>query len=57
MFVDGGWRPSPEPPRRPPLTKAQERAILWIVGLNLFLLLAAPVGGASLIHAIAALIG
>ncbi|TXN32991.1 hypothetical protein FV220_04025 [Methylobacterium sp. WL19] len=60
MFVDEGWKPprepSWEPPaRKPPLTKAQERAVVWIIGVNVLLLFVAPVGGATVIHAIAAL--
>ena len=62
MFVDEGWRPPREPAweppsRKPPMTKAQERAVVWIVGLNVVLLFVAPVGGASVIHALIALFG
>lgn len=62
MFVDEGWRPprgpSWEPPaHKRPLTKAQERAVVWIIGLNAVLLFVAPIGGASVVHAFIALFG
>ncbi len=58
MYVEGGgWRPSWEPPpRRPRLTRQQERIILWFVVLNAFLLLIAPIGGATVVQAVAALL-
>lgn len=62
MFVDfeDGSRPIPGPwePRRPPgrLTKRQERVIGWLVGLNLLLLLVAPLGGSTLVAAVIALV-
>ena len=58
MFVDGGgWGPSWEPPpRRPRLTRQQERVILWFIVLNAFLLLVAPIGGATVIEAVIALL-
>ncbi len=54
MYVEGGgWRPPSEPlRRRPRVTKQQERIILWLVVLNAFLLLIAPIGGATIIQAI-----
>ena len=59
MFVEGGgWRPSWEPPpRRPRLTRQQERIILMFIVLNAFLLLVAPIGGATVIQAMIALLG
>ncbi|MEH3147737.1 MAG: hypothetical protein PGN34_20885 [Methylobacterium frigidaeris] len=52
MYAEGGWKPSREPPdRRPRITKRQELVILWILILNVVLLLIAPIGGATLIHA------
>ena len=56
MFVEGGgWRPSWEPPpRRPRLTKRQERVLLWLVLINALLLLIAPIGGATIIEAVIA---
>ena len=54
MYAEGGWKPSWEPPRKPRLTKRQERVLIWIIVANLLLLLVAPVGGATIIHAILA---
>ena len=50
----GGWEPPPpwQPPRKSRVTKKQERAILWLIGLNALLLLVAPIGGATVIQAI-----
>lgn len=61
MFVDfhddwhppGPWEPEPA---RGGLTKRQGRIIGWIIGLNLLLLLVAPLGGSTLIEAIVALL-
>lgn len=58
-FEDGGRRhPGPWEPRRQPgrLTKRQERVIGWLVGLNLLLLLVAPLGGSTLVAAVIALV-
>ncbi|GBU16556.1 MULTISPECIES: hypothetical protein [Methylobacterium] len=55
MFVEGGWKPSWEPPRKPRLTKRQESVLLWIIGANLLLLLVAPIGGATVFHALLAM--
>ena len=59
MYVDGGsgWRPSPwqPPPRRPRISKRQERVILWLIVVNALLLLVAPVGGATVIQAVIAM--
>ncbi|RYB01782.1 hypothetical protein [Lichenibacterium ramalinae] len=61
MFVDfqDQWRPGPWEPKRPPgrLTKRQERVIGWLVGINLLLLLVAPLGGSTLVAAFIALLG
>lgn len=58
MFVEGGgWRSHWEPPpRRPRLTRGQERIILWLVALNALLLLVAPIGGATIVQAVVALL-
>ena len=49
----GGGSPPPwQPPRRPRVTKKQERAILWLIGLNAVLLLVAPIGGATILEAL-----
>ncbi len=54
----GGFRPSPwQPPRRPRITKRQERTILWLVGVNALLLLVAPIGGVTIIEAVIKLFG
>lgn len=57
-FEDGRHLPGPWEPRRPPgrLTKRQERLIGWLVGINLLLLLVAPLGGSSLVVAVIALL-
>ncbi len=60
MFVDfdNAWpRPEPwQPPRPAPrVTKRQERAIGWIVGVNLILLLVGPLAGATIFDAVIAL--
>jgi hypothetical protein len=60
MYAEGGWQPgwepSREPPRRPRLSGRQERVILWLVAANLVLMLVAPIGGATLLHAAAAML-
>ena len=56
MFVDfsnqgpapGPWDPNPSRIR---LTKRQERMVAWIIGLNLVMLLVAPLGGSTLVEA------
>lgn len=61
MFVDfnddrhppGPWEPEPA---RGDLTQRQGRIIGWIIGLNLVMLLVAPLGGSSLIEALIALL-
>lgn len=61
MFVDfqDDWRRAgPWEPKRPRgrLTKRQEKVIGWLVGINLLLLLVAPLGGSTLVIAIVALV-
>ena len=57
MFLDlpgaGPWRPDPPKPR---ITPKGEKILVWIVALNLVLLLVAPIGGATVIHALIALL-
>ena len=56
MFVEGGggWRPAWEPPpRKPRLTRQQERRLLRLIGLFAMLWLIAPIGGATIIEAAA----
>ncbi|WP_159757789.1 hypothetical protein [Sphingomonas sp. 8AM] len=59
MFVDFRDQPPPppwQPPRRRPrLTAQQEKTLAVIIGLNVVLLLIAPIGGATLIGALALL--
>ncbi|WP_165700232.1 hypothetical protein [Methylobacterium sp. Leaf108] len=56
MYVDDGWRPPLEPPsRKPRITKRQERVLVWVLALNALLLLVAPIGGATMAHALMAL--
>lgn len=57
MFVEGGWKPAEEPPRKPRLSKREELVLLWLLGVVAVLLLIAPLGGASLIEALLAAIG
>lgn len=57
MFLDEAWRPQGEPPPREPRpNERQERVFLWIIGVNVLLLLIAPIGGATLIHAVLAML-
>jgi hypothetical protein len=57
MFMD--FRDQTPPPRweppaapKPRLTRRQEKTLGWLVGLNLILLLVAPIAGASIITAL-----
>ncbi len=59
MYLDEAWRPSGEPPPREPrprLTKRQERVVLWLLGVNVLLLLIAPIGGTTIVQAIVAML-
>ncbi|KAB1072731.1 hypothetical protein F6X51_14045 [Methylobacterium planeticum] len=57
MYAEGGWKPPWEPPRREPrLTKRQERVLIWLIAVNALLLLIAPIGGATVIQAILAIL-
>ena len=60
MFVEGGggFRPQPwqPPPRRPRMTRRQERTLLWLIGINALLLFVAPIGAASIVQAAVALL-
>ena len=59
MFVpfDPDWPPF-DPPRRAPappprrLSSAQEKRLMQLVGLNLLLMIVAPIGGATVIGAL-----
>jgi hypothetical protein len=42
-------------PRARP-TERQERVFLWLIAVNALLLLIAPVGGATIIHAVLAML-
>lgn len=57
MYAEGGWKPPWEPrPRRPRLVERQERVFLWLIVVNALLLLLAPIGGATVIHAVVAML-
>jgi len=49
------WPPR-QPPRRPPLTRRQQRTLGAIVAANILLLLVAPIGGATFLAALWALL-
>jgi len=49
------WQPPDPPQRAPRLTPRQRRVLSIVVGLNLFLLLVAPIGGATVFAALALL--
>ena len=54
----GGFHPPPwQPPRRPRITKRQERTIMWIIGVNALLLVVAPIGGVTIIEVLIKLFG
>jgi len=52
MFLDlNNYTPPPEPPAHQDpqrLTPRQKKALAWIAGLNIILLLIAPIGGATI---------
>jgi hypothetical protein len=60
MFLDlnGYYRRRPEPPAgRPPrrqLTRGEEKLLIWVIGVNILLLVVAPIGGATIIQALIA---
>ncbi|AXJ94702.1 MULTISPECIES: hypothetical protein [unclassified Sphingomonas] len=61
MFVDfrdqpppPPWRPKPVQ-KGPQLTRRQQDTLAAIIGVNMLLLLIAPIGGATVIQAIVAL--
>ncbi len=59
MYLDekNEWK-APERPRHGRgLTDREERLILWLVGVNVVAMLIAPIGGASIIQALFAMIG
>jgi hypothetical protein len=57
MFLDlnGYYRRQPEPPpQNPPrrtLTVREQKVMIWVICFNLALLVVAPIGGATVIHA------
>ncbi|MBX9466779.1 MAG: hypothetical protein ACK4UW_16300 [Rhizobium rhizophilum] len=61
MFLDlKNYTPPPEPPaepERPTLTPRQQKALAWIVALNIVLLFVAPIGGATVISGLIELFG
>ena len=57
MYAEGGWEPPWEPPpRKPRLTKRQERVLIGLIAFNALLLLLAPISGSTVIHAILAIL-
>ena len=57
MYAEGGWEPPQEPPPREPRpTKRQEMVFVWLIAVNALLLLVAPIGGATIIHAVLAML-
>ncbi|WP_419896034.1 hypothetical protein [Roseomonas sp. USHLN139] len=59
MFLDLPGGGPPRPPELPPpprLSPQRQRLLLWIIGLNVLLLLVAPIGGATLITGLLALL-
>jgi hypothetical protein len=59
MFVDfrdreppPPWHPPAGPPPGPRLTPRQQRLLSRVIGLNLLLLLIAPIGGATIVSLI-----
>ena len=57
MYAEGGWKPPQEPPpRKPRVTERQERVFVWLIAANALLLLLAPIGGATVVHAIVAVV-
>lgn len=61
MFVDFRDSPPPPPPwrpkrpdPRPQLTRRQQNWLAGIIGVNVLLLLVAPIGGATVLQALAA---
>ena len=57
MYFDGGWKPPQDPPsRKPRFTKRQEQVFVGIIAMNALFLLVAPIGGATVIHAILAML-
>lgn len=57
MYVDEAWRPQGEPPPPEPRhNERQERVFLWLIAVNALLLLLAPVGGATIVHAVIAML-
>ena len=58
MFVEGGWKPPHEPPpHEPRMTDREELVMRWFIVVFAALLLIAPIGGATIIHPILALLG
>ena len=58
MYLDEAWRPQGEPPpHEPRRDERRERVFVWLIGVNALLLLVAPIGGATIIQAILAMLG
>lgn len=58
MFVNFNpdWPPIPDPvaPQPDPTPRRREKRLMIVIGINVLLLFAAPIGGATLFGAIAA---
>ncbi len=50
------WEPRRPPPPPPRLTPRQEKIVGWLVAINVLALLIAPIGGASIIYAVVAML-
>lgn len=60
MFVDlpGHWPPEdprPEPPERR-LSVREQKVLIWLLGVNVLLFLIAPIGGATLVQFLVAIL-
>lgn len=61
MYLDlqGYYRRQPELPRKPQyrqLSRREQKVLIWVLGLNLFLALIAPIGGATVISGLLSLL-
>ncbi len=60
MYLDrDAWpppRPWQPPPRKPRLTKRDEKVLTWLIGLALIAWLCAPLAGATLFDALIAML-
>ncbi|MEN3793292.1 hypothetical protein [Fulvimarina sp. MAC3] len=56
MYLDekNEWQPPERPahPARPEITERQQKVLGWLILANVAVILVAPIGGASLVHAV-----